>query len=148
MATQSAAIPFRYDVNGEIQILLVTSRKRSRWVLPKGHVRKGMGPHSSAAKEAFEEGGVIGRTAAEPIITYSSKKKDISDGEALRVEVYPMAVTTEAPVWPEMHQRKRQWTTLQGALSLAEGKGVRKALYAFEKVYSPTRARRAVSPQF
>jgi 8-oxo-dGTP pyrophosphatase MutT (NUDIX family) len=137
MAVQSAAIPYRYDADGQLEILLVTSRKKRRWVLPKGHVRPGMGPHSSAAKEAFEEGGVIGRTEADPIANYLRKKRNDPEDEPLSVTVHPMAVTTEAPVWPEMRERERRWATIPIALSLVEGKGVREALAAFDRAFSP-----------
>ncbi|WP_097093043.1 NUDIX hydrolase [Novosphingobium sp. Chol11] len=137
MAIQSAAIPYRYDADGQIQILLVTSRRKKRWVLPKGHVRQGMGPHSSAAKKAFEEGGVIGRTSVDPIADYERQKKSRDDGELLRVQVYPMEVTTEAPVWPEMHQRERQWLDAREALLIVHGTGPRNALAAFNRAFNP-----------
>lgn len=137
MAVQSAAIPYRYDADGQLEVLLVTSRKKRRWVLPKGHVRPGMGPHSSAAKEAFEEGGVIGRTEVNPIANYIRKRRQGPENEVLSVTVHPMAVITEAPVWPEMLERERRWATIPVALSLAEGKGVREALAAFDLAFSP-----------
>lgn len=137
MAIQSAAIPYRYDADGRIQILLVTSRRKKRWVFPKGHVQQGMGPHSSAAKEAFEEAGVIGRTSIDPIAAYERQKKNCDDDELLRVQFYPMEVTTEAPVWPEMHQRKRQWLDARAALSIVHGAGPRDALAAFNRIFNP-----------
>ena len=33
--TQSAVIPYR-ERNGAIEVLMITSRKRKRWVIPKG----------------------------------------------------------------------------------------------------------------
>lgn len=137
MAIQSAAIPYRYDADGQIQILLVTSRRKKRWVFPKGHVKQGMGPHSSAAKEAFEEGGVIGRTSLDPIAAYDRQTKSCEDGEFLRVQFYPMEVTTEAPAWPEMHQRERQWLDARAALSIVHGVGPRDALVAFNQAFIP-----------
>ena len=143
MTVQSAAIPYRYDADGQLEILLVTSRKKRRWVLPKGHVRLGMGAHSSAAKEAFEEGGVIGLTGAEPVTNYVRKRRHVSEGEACSVTVYPMAVLTEAPVWPEMGQRERKWAKISDALDLVETKGLRKAIMAFDRAFSPQHAKPA-----
>ena len=34
--TQYAALPWRRDANGGIEILLITSRETRRWVIPKG----------------------------------------------------------------------------------------------------------------
>ena len=56
---QSAALPYRV-VDSQIEILLVTSRRKKRWVLPKGVVEPGMSPAESAAKEAWEEAGTEG----------------------------------------------------------------------------------------
>ena len=143
MPLQSAAIPYRYDADGELEILLVTSRKKRRWVLPKGNVRPGMGAHSSAAKEAFEEGGVIGRTEADPVANYTRKKRNAPEDELLNVTVHPMAVITEAPVWPEMRQRERRWATIPDALSLVGEKRVRNAIEAFDRAFSPLREKPA-----
>lgn len=67
---QSAAIPYRLNHGGELKVLLVTSRKRRRRVLPKGNVPIGMAPHRSATCEALEEAGLFGtikRTASAPM---------------------------------------------------------------------------------
>lgn len=48
-------------------MLLVTSRKRRRWILPKGKVAAGMLPHRSAAREAMEEAGVVGTPNDAPV---------------------------------------------------------------------------------
>jgi len=130
MSLQSAAIPYRYDATGEMQILLVTSRKQGKWILPKGNVRMGMAPHSSAAKEAFEEAGVIGRIDPNPVAV-QVKEQDVS----IRIAVYALAVTTEAPIWPEKHERRRRWVSLSVALDLAKGKSVRQALKLFSARY-------------
>jgi 8-oxo-dGTP pyrophosphatase MutT (NUDIX family) len=135
MSLQSAAIPYRYDSAGELEILLITSRKKGKWVIPKGHVRRGMAAHSSAAKEAFEEAGVLGRTDPNPIATYVRAVRTSDGAPGLRIAVYPLAVMTEAPVWPEMHQRRRRWTSLDKAIDLVSSKGTRQALTSFSKVF-------------
>jgi len=63
---QSASIPYRID-QGRLRVLLVTSRTRRRWILPKGKVAPRMLPGRSAEREAFEEAGVLGRLAKDPI---------------------------------------------------------------------------------
>jgi 8-oxo-dGTP pyrophosphatase MutT (NUDIX family) len=42
----------------EIEVMLVTSRGSRRWIIPKGWPKRGILPHDTAAKEAFEEAGV------------------------------------------------------------------------------------------
>jgi phosphohistidine phosphatase len=66
MYRQSAVIPYRRGPSG-LEVLLVTSRKGTRWVLPKGVVEPDLSPAASAAKEALEEAGVRGPIDDEPL---------------------------------------------------------------------------------
>ena len=56
---QYAVLPYR-EIKSEVQILLVTSRGTRRWIIPKGWPQRGTPPHRAAAREAFEEAGVVG----------------------------------------------------------------------------------------
>lgn len=109
MRKQSAAIPFRRNAAKELEILLVTSRRKGRWVLPKGTVR-GMLPHATAAREAFEEAGVLGIISRQAIGVYHhSKKSSAGDVENVLVQAFPLFVNTLLCTWPEMATRRRQW---------------------------------------
>lgn len=101
---QSGVIPYRIR-NGEVEVLLVTNRRRQHWVIPKGGISKSMTPPHSAAKEAWEEAGVVGQVTAEQIGTYEYHKQ----GEIYKVEVFLLPVETVLPDWPEASERKRQW---------------------------------------
>jgi ADP-ribose pyrophosphatase YjhB (NUDIX family) len=57
---QYAALPFRISARARTEFLLITSRETRRWIIPKGWPQKGRAPHRSAAREAFEEAGVLG----------------------------------------------------------------------------------------
>jgi 8-oxo-dGTP pyrophosphatase MutT (NUDIX family) len=57
---QYAALPITL-VDGEMQVLLVTSRGSRRWIIPKGQPEPKLKPHQLAAKEAWEEAGLIGQ---------------------------------------------------------------------------------------
>jgi len=41
--------------------LLITSHRRQDWGIPKGGISKAMSPPDSAAKEAWEEAGLVGQ---------------------------------------------------------------------------------------
>ena len=56
---QSAVIPFRGRGNS-LEILVITSRRKRRWVVPKGVKEPDLSPQDSAAKEALEEAGIEG----------------------------------------------------------------------------------------
>jgi len=93
---QSAVIPFRCNANG-LSVLLITTRKRSRWIIPKGVVEPDLTALDSALKEADEEAGVRGRPLAEPLGSYAHEKW----GDLCEVEVYAMAVEQQRDQWPE-----------------------------------------------
>lgn len=63
---QCAALPIMQR-DGDTQILLVTSRDTGRWVLPKGWTEKGLSGARLAAKEAYEEAGIVGEAGAKPV---------------------------------------------------------------------------------
>ncbi|MEL7345614.1 MAG: NUDIX hydrolase, partial [Pseudomonadota bacterium] len=64
MRTQFGALCWRIK-NGETRILLVTSRRTKRWILPKGWPLHGATPAKAATREAWEEAGARGK--ARPI---------------------------------------------------------------------------------
>ena len=67
MLTQYGVLPYRVDGEGGLEILLITSKERRRWVIPKGNPIPFFLNYESAAREAFEEAGVEGRVATVPV---------------------------------------------------------------------------------
>jgi 8-oxo-dGTP pyrophosphatase MutT (NUDIX family) len=113
---QSAVIPYR--VNGRvrsqaplIEVMLITSRKRKRWVIPKGIIEPGMTPQESALKEAYEEAGIRGNVSATACGVYFYEKWQ----GICRVEVFLLEVTEVLPDWPEAALRDREWMTFEEA---------------------------------
>lgn len=118
---QFAALPFARR-EGETMVLLVTSRETRRWVLPKGWAEKHLTGAELAAKEAFEEAGLVGEVSSEPIGFYSYLKRLPKDRTMeCRVQVFPMRVDHLLENWPERGQREREWFTLaQAAMAVEE----------------------------
>ena len=119
---QFAALPLA-ETAGERMVMLVTSRETGRWVLPKGWAEKGLTGPELAAKEAFEEAGLIGTMAAKRIGSYAYLKQ-LPKGRAVtcEVDVFPMRVDKLLDDWPEREQRQREWFTLsQAAMVVDEG---------------------------
>jgi 8-oxo-dGTP pyrophosphatase MutT (NUDIX family) len=110
MYRQSAVIPYRRGRSG-LEVLLVTSRKGTRWVLPKGVVEPNLSPAASAANEALEEAGVRGAIDEEPLGTYHYRKW----GGTCTVQVFAMEVEEEVADWPEVSTRRRAWLTVDDA---------------------------------
>jgi 8-oxo-dGTP pyrophosphatase MutT (NUDIX family) len=126
---QYAALPYRLRADGAVEILLVTSRETERWVIPKGWPMKGRQPHVSAAREALEEAGLVGRTDKEPIGSYRYNKR-LKDGAEVpcTVEVFPMEVRLQKKKWPEKGQRTLRWFPPEEAAEAVDEAGLSQAI--------------------
>ncbi|WP_296519658.1 NUDIX hydrolase [Rhodoplanes sp.] len=132
---QYAAVPYRRNEDGETEVMLLTSRETRRWVIPKGWPIRGAKPHASAAREALEEAGLIGRTTIEAIGTYRYDKR-MKNGLDTRckVEVFPLEVTAQRKRWREQGQRKLRWFTLRDAAKAVQEPGLRKLLRRLDRL--------------
>ena len=111
---QYAALPWRRVT--ELEILLITSRETQRWVIPKGWPMDGLSEAEAAAQEAYEEAGIRGTMATPSAGFYTYAKRVRGGGKTrCRVDVFAMEVTEILDLWPEAHQRRRQWFTPQEA---------------------------------
>ncbi|WP_432817081.1 NUDIX hydrolase [Sulfitobacter sp. JB4-11] len=116
--TQFAALCYRVK-RGKVQILLVTSRRTKRWIVPKGWPMEGRTPAASALQEAWEEGGVQGRNDGPCLGVYSYAKGRTETGELQCVAMlYPVAVIALAKRFPESGQRRRRWVSRKKAARL------------------------------
>src|SRR4051794_3326365 len=98
---QFAALPLA-EKEGEAMVMLVTSRETGRWVLPKGWAEKNLTGPELAAKEAFEEAGVIGEVGTKPAGSYEYEKRlPKSRTVECKVDVFPMQVDRLLDDWPE-----------------------------------------------
>lgn len=120
---QSGAIPVRFR-EGAWQVLLITSRNKGKWIIPKGIIQPSMTPAASAAQEAWEEAGVVGYLHPEPVGRYCYDKW----GGTCTVEVFLLEVEQIESVWPEGESRKREWYSWEEALQKVEQEALRKVL--------------------
>jgi 8-oxo-dGTP pyrophosphatase MutT (NUDIX family) len=112
---QSAVLAYRI-VRNRPEILLVTSRTRGRWVVPKGMITPGMTPAESAVKEAWEEAGVAGSVSRGCLGMYRYMKTRRCGVRSCAVKVYAMKVTAVLPKWPEQRMRRRRWMSIDEAI--------------------------------
>jgi len=119
LVRQAAVVPVR---NG--QVCLVTSRSGKRWVVPKGCMEPGKTAGEVALNEAWEEAGLLGLLAHEPIGTYVYEK----DGFLCHVIVFLLHVTNEVSHYPEVGLRQRVWLTTSQALARIDDPGLRDLL--------------------
>jgi 8-oxo-dGTP pyrophosphatase MutT (NUDIX family) len=112
---QSGVIPYRKK-NGKTEVLLVTSIRRKKWIIPKGFIEYNMSPFQSAKKEAFEEAGVRGSNTTKILGSYTVRK----NGSELLTKIYSMKVTRVFKDYPEKNLRKRKWYSVYDAAKKVE----------------------------
>jgi len=117
---QVAAIPFRLNARGDIEVMLVTSRTTRRFIVPKGWPMKGKSGRKAATIEAKEEAGVLGKTLREPAGTYSYWKRLTNRFVRVDVIVYLLEVSEELANWQEARQRERAWLAPADAATLID----------------------------
>jgi 8-oxo-dGTP pyrophosphatase MutT (NUDIX family) len=94
LLVQYGVIPWRRSRDGEIEILLITSRETRRWVVPRGNAIPGLRSYEAAAQEAFEEAGIRGPVEPEAVGTYRYHKR--RGGSMVPAEVELCRVAGEA----------------------------------------------------
>ncbi|MCG8510665.1 MAG: NUDIX hydrolase [Rhodospirillales bacterium] len=117
--SQSAVIPFRSGADG-LEILLITTRKRKGWIVPKGVIEPELSPEESALAEAAEEAGIKGRIVGDALGSYDYDKW----GGTCSVLVFAMAVEQILDDWPERNMRDRQWLPAAEAADLVKKREV------------------------
>ncbi len=130
--TQFAALCYRLR-RGKVQILLITSRGAQRWILPKGWPMDGKTPAASAAREAWEEAGVMGKSAESCLGVYTYNKDIGLDDEMPCVAMlYPIEVTALAKNYPECGQRRRRWVSRKKAAKLVQEPDLARLIMSFD----------------
>lgn len=117
---QVGALPYRVSTTGEVEILLVTSRGTRQWIIPKGWPMEGLSDPDAAAREAYEEAGLIGEIESVPIgvYTYEKQRKGMDVLSQFSVDVYRMRVDRQLAYWPEARQRTLVWVSPVHAQSM------------------------------
>ncbi|KAK4350107.1 hypothetical protein RND71_029420 [Anisodus tanguticus] len=134
-------IPYRYrktsqssTVQGtqidDLEFLLISSQKSSRWMFPKGGWETDEALEDAALRETFEESGVIGDVEVQEFLgTWSFKSK--SQGTFHEGHMFPLLVTEELDDWPEKTVRKRLWLKFSEAREVCFHSWMKEALDIF-----------------
>ncbi len=134
---QYGALPYRMDEGGQLEILLVTSRRSRRWIIPKGWPIKGLKPALSAAREAFEEAGVVGRVDEQDVGRFSYLKLLEKTQRSIECEVivFPLLVERQLQSWPEAAQRECRWVSTDEAVAMASDAGLKAVIHCADHRY-------------
>lgn len=144
---QYAALPWRRAQNGLVEILLITTRRTRRWIVPKGWPVPGLLPHQCAALEAFEEAGIEGEAAVRPIGSFPyDKHRKSGETVACTVLLFPLATTRQNSSWPEKGERETRWCSLEEAIGLVGDPGLSRLIRKLGKsLQRPERRRTAAA---
>src|SRR5262245_3956891 len=123
---QHGALPFVVGGHGEIRVLLVTTRRRGDWIIPKGWPIRGLTAAATAAREAFEEAGVVGNIVGDkPVGSYRYEKQRTSRKViTCEVFVFLLAVERQLRKWPEKSERDTRWFAPEDAANVVATAGL------------------------
>jgi 8-oxo-dGTP pyrophosphatase MutT (NUDIX family) len=127
---QFAALPYRMR-DDDVQILLITTRRKGRWSLPKGWPIKRSTPQTTAMVEAYEEAGVRGEIGNKKIGRFTKRRRRKLQSVLCEVEIFPLEVTRQRHDWPEKRERRRIWVAARKAAKLVKKSGLRRAIKSF-----------------
>ena len=108
---QSGVVPYRIKGKKKIEVLLITTVKRQRWIIPKGYIEFNLSAFESAKKEALEEAGVLGSNETIELGEFVLQK---SIGKSY-MKIFSMEVIKEFDDYPERTKRKRKWFEIEEA---------------------------------
>jgi 8-oxo-dGTP pyrophosphatase MutT (NUDIX family) len=123
---QYGALPFSITSNGEVRVLLVTTRGRRDWIIPKGWPIRNLTPAATAAREAYEEAGLIGAVVGDdPIGTFRYiKSRNARRAVVFEVSVFLFAVERQLRKWPEKSERESRWFAHEEAATIVTPTGL------------------------
>jgi len=83
---------------------------------PERLATQGQSTPSSAAREAFEEAGVVGTISTRPVGSFPYEKR-LKNGDVLvcEVRVFPLKVSGQRKQWPEKRDRNVKWVSAKEA---------------------------------
>uniref|UniRef100_A0A0E0BJR3 Nudix hydrolase domain-containing protein n=1 Tax=Oryza glumipatula TaxID=40148 RepID=A0A0E0BJR3_9ORYZ len=115
-----------------LQVLMISTPKRSDLIFPKGGWEDDESVGEAACREAFEEAGVKGVLSGTPLgeWIFKSKSKQNSCGlqGACKGYMFALQVTELLESWPEQTTHGRRWVPVEEAYGLCRYDWMREAL--------------------
>lgn len=106
-------------------MLLISSSRRSRWVLPKGGWETDEATEEDAAqREAWEEAGIVVKEMKNLGLVDDKREPEETTPEAPKAayRFFEAIVTEELTEWPEMKKRDRKWMSYTEAKDALQGR--------------------------
>ncbi|MGJ4891006.1 NUDIX hydrolase [Bradyrhizobium sp. HKCCYLR20261] len=135
---QFAALPFRIKA-AELRILLITTRRKRRWSVPKGSPMLRKRAHRVAAIEAYEEAGLRGKISRHALGRFKHSKRKGKRKIQCEVALFPLEVTKQHRRWPERGERKLLWLPAPEAARLVHRSKLRQLIESFAVAHARRR---------
>jgi len=135
VAQAAGAVPFMV-VSGELKVVVITTKSKSRWIFPKGTPDPKLSAEELALVEAKEEAGVVGT-----LIGTSSEVHYWSGYRCSLIRYFPMKVESLNDNWDERAQRDRRVCTIAEAAGLLADRSFIELLEKFRMTAARTTGR-------
>ena len=129
----AGCVPYRVTSTGCVEVLLITNRKQTHWIIPKGGWELDESATEAAARETYEEAGVVGEVG-ELLYQFDHVGKK---GAKQEHHYFALRVEQELDAFPEASQRLRRWLPLAEAQTLCVRKGMHDAIMALQRLHAP-----------
>lgn len=128
----AGCVPFHCDAStGEVKVMLISNRKRTQWIIPKGGWESDESEAEAASRESYEEAGVRGRVGDRlAIYTHTGKL-----GERQRHAYFALQVDEVLSEWPDSAKRRRVWVPLAAASALCTREGMAEAIASLQRIH-------------
>jgi predicted NUDIX family NTP pyrophosphohydrolase len=124
-SAEYAALPWRISGEGTMEVLLFCRRQDGRWTIPGGACSGTRTELRTAERAAFQDAGVTGRLAPEPVGRFRATRT-LADGHnaPCDVTVFGLHVWGTLVHWPRETKILRRWMPLSEAQALAADTGL------------------------
>lgn len=131
---QYAALCYRRNKDGQLDILLLTSRDTGRWVIPKGWPMGSKPGYTVAEIEALQEAGIKGIVEHDSLGSFGYGKA-MAEGLVLpcEVQVHALEVTGSVKNYKEKGERTLEWVSPQLAAERVAEPGLKKIILTFAR---------------
>ena len=116
----------------KVEVLLINGRRNGKWGIPKGSIELNETAADAAAREAFEEAGVMGRCHEKSIGSYTYFKQ----GRLMlcKVAVHVIDVHHLVNQFPEVHVRTPRWFDQNEATDVIGDEGLKAILRSAQTI--------------
>jgi 8-oxo-dGTP pyrophosphatase MutT (NUDIX family) len=113
-----SSLPISGSEAARTRPLVVKKPHSKNWGIPEGNTEPHLNFAQNAAKEAFEETGVNGRSKPQTAGSYRAVKRTHGLKLVIEVYVYLLEVFRTARKWPEKGEREIKWCSPREAAIL------------------------------